>query len=80
MGAWPGSNVLPRGRRWGVPHPSPCVGNKSGFSNRAHLVPTFTFGETEVYNQVLFHKDSCMYKFQNYFCQIFGFYLCVFYG
>ncbi|XP_072812829.1 acyl-CoA wax alcohol acyltransferase 1 isoform X2 [Vicugna pacos] len=48
--------------------------------HRAHLVPTFTFGETEVYDQVLYHKDSCMYKFQRHFRQIFGFYFCVFYG
>ncbi|KAK2506405.1 hypothetical protein MC885_017440 [Smutsia gigantea] len=26
--------------------------------HRDHLVPTFTFGETEVYDQVLFHEDS----------------------
>ncbi|KAI4545339.1 hypothetical protein MG293_005605 [Ovis ammon polii] len=46
----------------------------------AHLVPTYTFGETEVYDQVLFHKDSFMYKFQSYFRQILGFYFCIFYG
>ncbi|MXQ98204.1 hypothetical protein E5288_WYG008168 [Bos mutus] len=46
----------------------------------AHLVPTYTFGETEVYDQVLFHKDSRMYKFQSYFRQILGFYFCIFYG
>lgn len=59
---------------------SPCLKNKSGFSFRAHLVPTFTFGETEVYDQVQFHKDSWMYKFQSCFRRIFGFYFCVFYG
>ncbi|EHB08337.1 Acyl-CoA wax alcohol acyltransferase 1 [Heterocephalus glaber] len=47
---------------------------------RAHLVPTFTFGETEVFDQELFQKGSRMYKFQNFFCRIFGFYFCVFYG
>lgn len=61
-------------------HPSRCLRNKSGFSFRAHLVPTFTFGETEVYDQVQFHEDSWMYKFQSCFRRIFGFYFCVFYG
>ncbi|XP_006908582.1 acyl-CoA wax alcohol acyltransferase 1 [Pteropus alecto] len=46
----------------------------------AHLVPTFTFGENEVYDQVLFHKDSRTYKFQSYFRRTFGFYFCIFYG
>lgn len=54
--------------------------NKLSFSFRAHLVPTFTFGETEVYDQVVFHQDSRMYKFQSFFRRIFGFYFCVFYG
>lgn len=61
-------------------HPRLCLENKLEFSYRAHLVPTFTFGETEVYDQVLFHKDSRMYKFQSCFRRIFGFYFCVFYG
>ncbi|KAB1253547.1 Acyl-CoA wax alcohol acyltransferase 1 [Camelus dromedarius] len=53
---------------------------RTALQHGAHLVPTFTFGETEVYDQVLYHKDSCMYKFQRHFRQIFGFYFCVFYG
>ncbi|KAM9180729.1 acyl-CoA wax alcohol acyltransferase 1 [Dugong dugon] len=53
---------------------------RTALQHGAHLVPTFTFGETEVYEQVLFHKDSQMYKFQNWFRGIFGFYFCVFYG
>ncbi|XP_055986138.1 acyl-CoA wax alcohol acyltransferase 1 [Sorex fumeus] len=53
---------------------------RTALQHGAHLVPTFTFGETEVYDQVLFHKDSWMYKFQSYFRQFFGFYCCVFYG
>lgn len=64
----------------GSSHPSLCLRNKLRFSFRAHLVPTFTFGETEVYDQVLFHKDSWMHKFQSCFRSIFGFYFCVFYG
>ncbi|XP_008578557.1 PREDICTED: acyl-CoA wax alcohol acyltransferase 1 [Galeopterus variegatus] len=59
--------------------------NRKGFvrtalQHGAHLVPTFTFGETEVYEQVLFHQDSRMYKFQSCFRRIFGFYFCIFYG
>ncbi|PNJ42590.1 acyl-CoA wax alcohol acyltransferase 1 [Pongo pygmaeus] len=53
---------------------------RTALQHGAHLVPTFTFGETEVYDQVLFHKDSRMYKFQSCFRHIFGFYCCVFYG
>ncbi|CAO2623579.1 Diacylglycerol O-acyltransferase 2-like protein 6, partial [Lemmus lemmus] len=53
---------------------------KLALKTGAHLVPTFTFGETEVYDQVLFHEDSWMYKFQSFFRRIFGFYFCVFYG
>lgn len=29
---------------------------------------------------MLFHKDSWMFKFQNHFRRLFGFYCCVFYG
>ncbi|KAM4818462.1 acyl-CoA wax alcohol acyltransferase 1 [Thomomys bottae] len=46
----------------------------------AHLVPTFTFGETEVYDQFVCHKGSKMHKFQHIFRWFFGFYFCVFYG
>ncbi|XP_040858152.1 acyl-CoA wax alcohol acyltransferase 1 [Ochotona curzoniae] len=53
---------------------------RTALQHGAHLVPTFTFGETEVYDQVLFHKDSRMYKFQSFFRRVFGFYFCVFYG
>ncbi|GAB5584667.1 acyl-CoA wax alcohol acyltransferase 1 [Prionailurus iriomotensis] len=53
---------------------------RTALQHGAHLVPTFTFGETEVYDQVLFHKDSWMHKFQSCFRSIFGFYFCVFYG
>ncbi|MEJ1281434.1 acyl-CoA wax alcohol acyltransferase 1 [Cricetulus griseus] len=53
---------------------------RTALQHGAHLVPTFTFGETEVYDQVLFHEDSWMYKFQSFFRWIFGFYFCVFYG
>ncbi|EGV92318.1 Acyl-CoA wax alcohol acyltransferase 1 [Cricetulus griseus] len=53
---------------------------RTALQHGAHLVPTFTFGETEVYDQVLFHEDSRMYKFQSFFRWIFGFYFCVFYG
>ncbi|EDL14180.1 mCG116788, partial [Mus musculus] len=53
---------------------------RTALQHGAHLVPTFTFGETEVYDQVLFHEDSRMFKFQSLFRRIFGFYCCVFYG
>ncbi|XP_012887065.1 PREDICTED: acyl-CoA wax alcohol acyltransferase 1 [Dipodomys ordii] len=53
---------------------------RTALQHGAHLVPTFTFGETEVYDQLLFHKDSKMFKFQHFFRRIFGFYFCVFYG
>ncbi|KAF0875971.1 AWAT1 acyltransferase, partial [Crocuta crocuta] len=49
---------------------------RTALQHGAHLVPTFTFGETEVYDQVVFHKDSWMYKFQRRFRGIFGFYFC----
>lgn len=61
-------------------HSRLCLRNKLEFSYRAHLIPTFTFGETEVYEQVLYDKDSWMYKFQSCFRRLFGFYCCVFYG
>ncbi|XP_008154183.1 acyl-CoA wax alcohol acyltransferase 1 [Eptesicus fuscus] len=53
---------------------------RTALQHGAHLVPTFTFGETEVYEQVLYQKDSWMYKFQSCFRRLFGFYFCVFYG
>ncbi|XP_068918472.1 acyl-CoA wax alcohol acyltransferase 1 [Petaurus breviceps papuanus] len=53
---------------------------RTALQHGAHLVPTFTFGETEVYHQVLFPEGSCMYRFQCWFHSIWGFYFCVFYG
>ncbi|XP_032745426.1 acyl-CoA wax alcohol acyltransferase 1 [Rattus rattus] len=53
---------------------------RTALRHGAHLVPTFTFGETEVYDQVVFHEESRMFKFQSFFRRIFGFYFCVFYG
>ncbi|XP_050998091.1 acyl-CoA wax alcohol acyltransferase 1 [Acomys russatus] len=53
---------------------------RTALRHGAHLVPTFTFGETEVYDQVLFPEDSWMFKFQNRFRRFFGFYFCIFYG
>ncbi|KFO29871.1 Acyl-CoA wax alcohol acyltransferase 1 [Fukomys damarensis] len=53
---------------------------RTALQHGAHLVPTFTFGETEVFDQVLFQEGSRMYKCQNFFRRIFGFYFCVFYG
>ncbi|XP_004475980.1 acyl-CoA wax alcohol acyltransferase 1 [Dasypus novemcinctus] len=53
---------------------------RTALQHGAHLVPTFTFGETEVYEQVQFPEDSRMYKLQSCFRRIFGFYCCVFYG
>uniref|UniRef100_A0A8C4LQF8 Acyltransferase n=1 Tax=Equus asinus asinus TaxID=83772 RepID=A0A8C4LQF8_EQUAS len=53
---------------------------RTALQHGAHLVPTFSFGETEIFDQVLFHKDSRMHKFQNCFRHIFGFYFCMVYG
>ncbi|XP_004694511.1 PREDICTED: acyl-CoA wax alcohol acyltransferase 1 [Condylura cristata] len=53
---------------------------RTALQHGAHLVPAFVFGETEVYEQVQFHQDSWMYKFQSCFRRIFGFYCCIFYG
>ncbi|XP_036989023.1 acyl-CoA wax alcohol acyltransferase 1 [Artibeus jamaicensis] len=53
---------------------------RTALQHGTHLVPTFTFGETDVFNQVVFHQDSKMFKFQSWFRRIFGFYFCVFYG
>ncbi|XP_056665304.1 acyl-CoA wax alcohol acyltransferase 1 [Monodelphis domestica] len=53
---------------------------RTALRHGAHLVPTFTFGETEVYHQVLFPESSRMYRFQCWFQGIVGFYFCVFYG
>ncbi|XP_072483433.1 acyl-CoA wax alcohol acyltransferase 1 [Notamacropus eugenii] len=53
---------------------------RTALQHGAHLVPTFTFGETEVYHQVLFPEGSRMNRFQCWFRSILGFYCCVFYG
>ncbi|XP_037368938.1 acyl-CoA wax alcohol acyltransferase 1 [Talpa occidentalis] len=53
---------------------------RTALQHGVHLVPTFIFGETEVYEQVQFHPDSWMYKVQSCFRCIFGFYWCIFYG
>ncbi|KAG8522047.1 Acyl-CoA wax alcohol acyltransferase 1, partial [Galemys pyrenaicus] len=53
---------------------------RTALQHGAHLIPTFIFGETEVYEQVQFHQDSWMYKLQSCFRLIFGFYCCIFYG
>ncbi|XP_004716746.1 acyl-CoA wax alcohol acyltransferase 1 [Echinops telfairi] len=53
---------------------------RTALQHGAHLVPTFTFGETEVYEQVIFPENSWMSKFQSYFRCCLGFYFCVFYG
>ncbi|KAM8965952.1 acyl-CoA wax alcohol acyltransferase 1 [Sarcophilus harrisii] len=53
---------------------------RTALRHGAHLVPTFTFGETEVYHQVLFPEGSRMHRFQNWFHSFWGFYFCVFYG
>uniref|UniRef100_A0A670KLI6 Acyltransferase n=1 Tax=Podarcis muralis TaxID=64176 RepID=A0A670KLI6_PODMU len=46
----------------------------------AHLVPAFSFGENDLFQQVLFKEGSWMRRIQDRFRKILGFSPCFFYG
>ncbi|XP_051486307.1 diacylglycerol O-acyltransferase 2-like isoform X7 [Apus apus] len=46
----------------------------------AHLVPSFSFGENDLFRQVVFEEGSWMRSIQQRFQKIMGFAPCVFYG
>ncbi|KAM9373710.1 diacylglycerol O-acyltransferase 2-like [Phaethornis superciliosus] len=59
--------------------------NRKGFvrmalEHGAHLVPSFTFGENDLYHQVVFEEGSWMRSIQRCFQKLIGFAPCVFYG
>ncbi|NWT00939.1 DGAT2 acyltransferase, partial [Mionectes macconnelli] len=55
-------------------HPSPCP------LRRAFLVPSFSFGENDLFRQVVFEEGSWMRSIQRRFQKMMGFAPCVFYG
>lgn len=50
------------------------------FSRRAHLVPSFSFGENELFRQVVFKEGSWMRNLQERCRKLLGFAPCLFYG
>ncbi|XP_053130279.1 diacylglycerol O-acyltransferase 2-like isoform X2 [Hemicordylus capensis] len=46
----------------------------------AHLVPAFSFGENDLFQQVVFEEGTWMKALQNRFRRILGFSPCLFYG
>ncbi|XP_009994925.1 PREDICTED: diacylglycerol O-acyltransferase 2-like [Chaetura pelagica] len=46
----------------------------------AHLVPSFSFGENDLFRQVVFEEGTWMRSIQQRFQKIMGFAPCVFYG
>lgn len=49
-------------------------------SCRADLVPTYSFGENEVFKQVIFEEGSWSRKVQKLFQKSIGFAPCIFHG
>ncbi|NXP81408.1 DGAT2 acyltransferase, partial [Ramphastos sulfuratus] len=59
--------------------------NRKGFvrmalRHGAHLVPSFSFGENDLFRQVVFEEGSWMRSVQQRFQKMIGFAPCVFYG
>ncbi|KAM4661001.1 diacylglycerol O-acyltransferase 2-like isoform 1-T1 [Amazona ochrocephala] len=59
--------------------------NRKGFvrlalQHGAHLVPSFSFGENDLFRQVVFEEGSWMRSIQQRFQKMMGFAPCVFYG
>lgn len=48
--------------------------------HRAHLVPSFSFGENDLFCQVVFEEGSWMRSIQHRFQKMMGFAPCIFYG
>uniref|UniRef100_A0A8D2KZN0 Acyltransferase n=3 Tax=Varanus komodoensis TaxID=61221 RepID=A0A8D2KZN0_VARKO len=46
----------------------------------AHLVPAFSFGENDLFQQILFEEGTWMRRLQNRFYKLLGFAPCFFYG
>ncbi|NXS74413.1 DGAT2 acyltransferase, partial [Pandion haliaetus] len=62
---------------WGVPAPHHCPPCPL---HRAYLVPSFSFGENDLFRQVVFEEGSWMRSIQQRFQKMMGFAPCVFYG
>ncbi|XP_015266838.1 PREDICTED: diacylglycerol O-acyltransferase 2-like [Gekko japonicus] len=59
--------------------------NRKGFvrmalQHGAHLVPAFSFGENDLFQQLVFEEGTCMKSLQNRFQKLLGFAPCFFYG
>ncbi|XP_048338711.1 diacylglycerol O-acyltransferase 2-like [Sphaerodactylus townsendi] len=59
--------------------------NRKGFvrlalQHGAHLVPSFSFGENDLFQQAVFEEGTRLKSFQNRFQKLFGFAPCFFYG
>ncbi|XP_009324948.1 PREDICTED: diacylglycerol O-acyltransferase 2-like [Pygoscelis adeliae] len=59
--------------------------NRKGFvrmalQHGAHLVPSFSFGENDLFHQVVFEEGSWMRSIQHRFQKMMGFAPCIFYG
>ncbi|KFQ40704.1 Diacylglycerol O-acyltransferase 2, partial [Mesitornis unicolor] len=59
--------------------------NRKGFirmalQHGAHLVPSFSFGENDLFRQVIFEEGSWMRSIQERFQKMMGFAPCIFYG
>ncbi|XP_067889179.1 diacylglycerol O-acyltransferase 2 isoform X2 [Heterodontus francisci] len=68
----PGSNVVTLKNRKGFV--------KMALQNGADLVPVYTFGENDVYRQIVFKEGSLMRVIQRKFQKLIGFAPCVFQG
>ncbi|XP_067841735.1 diacylglycerol O-acyltransferase 2 isoform X2 [Heptranchias perlo] len=68
----PGNNVLTLKNRKGFV--------KIALQNGADLVPVYSFGENEVYRQIIFKEGSLMRAIQRKFQKLIGFAPCVFQG
>lgn len=53
---------------------------KIAMRNGADLVPVFSFGENDIYSQLINDETSNLHKFQKWFQKIFGFTLPLFHG
>lgn len=61
----------------GVPAPCHCPPPPL---HRANLVPSFSFGENDLFRQVVFEEGGWMRSIQLHFQKMLGFAPCVFYG
>ncbi|EMP40046.1 Diacylglycerol O-acyltransferase 2 [Chelonia mydas] len=63
-----------------LPYPKPITTVSLSGLSKAHLVPAFSFGENDLFRQVVFEEGSWMRGIQKRFQKLVGFAPCVFYG